>query len=177
MVPPLALAENPNLHHDCGAIKASCASGAAGLTSSGARPQGVRDGWPNSPVADVARSMSGGPNWTARRRCGRRWRGLAGLREQGPSVPATARDGGGRNAARALPRHRAERTAPGFLMNPPARGSGASRTGGSPGTGQPFDAPGGPGHDPVAVWKEFCAEARIQHDGRMQPPVKQEELW
>ena len=34
-----------------------------------------------------------------------------------------------------------------------------------------------PVSDPVAVWKEFCAEARIQHDGRMQPPVKQEELW
>ena len=31
--------------------------------------------------------------------------------------------------------------------------------------------------DPVAVWKEFCAEARIRHDGTMQPPAKQGELW
>ncbi len=34
-----------------------------------------------------------------------------------------------------------------------------------------------PVSDPVAVWKEFCAEARIRHDGRMHPPVRQEELW
>ena len=27
-----------------------------------------------------------------------------------------------------------------------------------------------PVSDPVAVWKEFCDEARIRHDGRMQPP-------
>ena len=34
-----------------------------------------------------------------------------------------------------------------------------------------------PVSDPVAVWKEFCAEARIRHDGRMQPPAKQGGLW
>ena len=35
-----------------------------------------------------------------------------------------------------------------------------------------------PVSDPVAVWKEFCAEAGIQHDGRMkQPPPRQEKLW
>lgn len=27
-----------------------------------------------------------------------------------------------------------------------------------------------PVSDPVAVWKEFCTEARIRHDGGMQPP-------
>ena len=27
-----------------------------------------------------------------------------------------------------------------------------------------------PASDPVAVWKEFCAEARIRQDGRMNPP-------
>ena len=32
--------------------------------------------------------------------------------------------------------------------------------------------------DPVSVWKEFCAEARIRHQGAMQPPPpRQEELW
>ena len=32
--------------------------------------------------------------------------------------------------------------------------------------------------DPVAVWREFCAEARIQHEGRMKPPPpRQGELW
>ena len=32
--------------------------------------------------------------------------------------------------------------------------------------------------DPVAVWKQFCAEARIQHDGSMSsPPPDQGELW
>ena len=30
--------------------------------------------------------------------------------------------------------------------------------------------------DPVAVWREFCVEARIRHDGRMSPPVIQGEL-
>ena len=35
-----------------------------------------------------------------------------------------------------------------------------------------------PVSDPVAVWKEFCAEARIQHDGRLKPPPPtQGELW
>ena len=34
-----------------------------------------------------------------------------------------------------------------------------------------------PVSDPVAVWKEFCAKARIRHDGRMQPPAKQGGLW
>lgn len=35
-----------------------------------------------------------------------------------------------------------------------------------------------PVSDPVAVWREFCAEAGIRHDGRMeQPPPRQEELW
>ena len=35
-----------------------------------------------------------------------------------------------------------------------------------------------PVSDPVTVWKEFCAEARIQHDGKMKPPPpKQGELW
>ena len=35
-----------------------------------------------------------------------------------------------------------------------------------------------PVSDPVAVWTEFCAEARIQHHGSMQaPPPKQGELW
>lgn len=34
-----------------------------------------------------------------------------------------------------------------------------------------------PVSDPVAVWKEFCAEVRIRHDGRMQqPPPRQREL-
>ena len=34
-----------------------------------------------------------------------------------------------------------------------------------------------PVSDPVAVWKEFCTEARIEHDGRLsQPPLRQEEL-
>ena len=36
---------------------------------------------------------------------------------------------------------------------------------------------GEPHKHPVAVWKEFCAEARIRHDGRMQPPAKQGGLW
>ena len=31
--------------------------------------------------------------------------------------------------------------------------------------------------DPVAVWDEFCAEARIRHDGRMNQPMIQGELW
>lgn len=30
--------------------------------------------------------------------------------------------------------------------------------------------------DPVAVWKQFCAEARIRHDGYMEQPIIQEEL-
>ena len=35
-----------------------------------------------------------------------------------------------------------------------------------------------PVSDPVAVWNEFCAEARIQHDGIMKPPPPtQGELW
>ena len=35
-----------------------------------------------------------------------------------------------------------------------------------------------PVSDPVAVWREFCAEARIQHDGRMMsPPPVQGEFW
>ena len=35
-----------------------------------------------------------------------------------------------------------------------------------------------PATDPVAVWKEFCAEARIRHDGSMKPPPpKQGEFW
>ena len=34
-----------------------------------------------------------------------------------------------------------------------------------------------PVSDPVAVWGEFCAEAKIRHGGRMQPPAKQGELW
>lgn len=35
-----------------------------------------------------------------------------------------------------------------------------------------------PVSDPVAVWKEFCAEASILHDGRMEePPATQKELW
>ena len=34
-----------------------------------------------------------------------------------------------------------------------------------------------PASDPVAVWKEFCAEARIRHKGRMErPPARQGEL-
>ena len=40
------------------------------------------------------------------------------------------------------------------------------------------DDVGAPVSDPVAVWKEFCAEARIQHDGSMKPPPPtQRELW
>lgn len=31
--------------------------------------------------------------------------------------------------------------------------------------------------DPVAVWRQFCAEARIRHDGYMEQPVIQRELW
>ena len=32
--------------------------------------------------------------------------------------------------------------------------------------------------DPVAVWREFCAEARIRHEGLMRrPPARQRELW
>ena len=32
--------------------------------------------------------------------------------------------------------------------------------------------------DPVAVWKQFCAEAHILHDGNMNsPPPDQGELW
>ena len=32
--------------------------------------------------------------------------------------------------------------------------------------------------DPVAVWKEFCIEAGIQHNGRMnRAPAIQKELW
>jgi hypothetical protein len=27
-------------------------------------------------------------------------------------------------------------------------------------------------HDPVAVWQQFCAEAGIQHNGRMFPPPR-----
>ena len=35
-----------------------------------------------------------------------------------------------------------------------------------------------PVSDPVAVWSEFCAEARIRHDGRMRRPLAtQGELW
>ena len=35
-----------------------------------------------------------------------------------------------------------------------------------------------PVSDPVAVWKEFCAEARIRHDGTMRRPLAtQGELW
>lgn len=35
-----------------------------------------------------------------------------------------------------------------------------------------------PVSDPVAVWKEFCAEARIRHAGRMErPPAAQGRLW
>ena len=34
-----------------------------------------------------------------------------------------------------------------------------------------------PVSDPVAVWDQFCAEARIRHDGRMNRPAIQEELW
>ena len=30
--------------------------------------------------------------------------------------------------------------------------------------------------DPVAVWKQFCVEARIRHDGYMDQPVVQREL-
>ena len=34
-----------------------------------------------------------------------------------------------------------------------------------------------PASDPVAVWKEFCAEARIRHKGRMErPPARRGEL-
>ncbi len=28
-------------------------------------------------------------------------------------------------------------------------------------------------HDPVAVWKKFCEEAKIQHLGKMHPPPQQ----
>lgn len=31
-------------------------------------------------------------------------------------------------------------------------------------------------NQPVEVWKQFCREARIQHQGRMHPPIIQEEL-
>ena len=31
-----------------------------------------------------------------------------------------------------------------------------------------------PVNDPVAVWKQFCEEAKIQHAGRMQPPPQQQ---
>lgn len=35
-----------------------------------------------------------------------------------------------------------------------------------------------PVSDPVAVWREFCAEARIRHDGTMRRPLAtQGELW
>ena len=35
-----------------------------------------------------------------------------------------------------------------------------------------------PASNPVAVWREFCAEARIRHDGRMRrPSATQAELW
>ena len=35
-----------------------------------------------------------------------------------------------------------------------------------------------PVSDPVAVWREFCSEAGIRHDGGMkQPPATQGELW
>lgn len=35
-----------------------------------------------------------------------------------------------------------------------------------------------PASDPVAAWKEFCAEARIRHEGRMErPSATQGELW
>ena len=34
-----------------------------------------------------------------------------------------------------------------------------------------------PVSDPVAVWDQFCAEARIRHDGKMNRPTIQEELW
>lgn len=31
--------------------------------------------------------------------------------------------------------------------------------------------------DPVAVWKQFCQEAKIQHEGKMlQPPTQQLDL-
>ena len=31
-----------------------------------------------------------------------------------------------------------------------------------------------PVNDPVAVWKQFCQEAKIQHRGRMSPPPQQQ---
>ena len=35
-----------------------------------------------------------------------------------------------------------------------------------------------PVSDPVSVWKEFCIESDIQHNGRMdRPPAIQKELW
>lgn len=33
-----------------------------------------------------------------------------------------------------------------------------------------------PSSDPAAVWKQFCAEARIEHTGFLARPVMQEEL-
>ena len=35
-----------------------------------------------------------------------------------------------------------------------------------------------PVSDPVSVWTEFCTEARIRHDGLMQPPPERQRcLW
>ena len=33
-----------------------------------------------------------------------------------------------------------------------------------------------PWHRPVAVWRQFCAEARIRHEGTMSPPDEEEEV-
>jgi hypothetical protein len=33
-----------------------------------------------------------------------------------------------------------------------------------------------PASDPVAVWKEFCGEANLSHQGVLHPPIEQEEL-
>ncbi|MYC80894.1 MAG: hypothetical protein F4X19_02225 [Acidobacteria bacterium] len=33
-----------------------------------------------------------------------------------------------------------------------------------------------PWHQPIEVWDQFCAEARIRHTGTMNPPVIQEEF-
>ena len=34
-----------------------------------------------------------------------------------------------------------------------------------------------PVSDPVAVWRQFCIEARIAHEGRLNPPLQQEEMF
>jgi hypothetical protein len=31
--------------------------------------------------------------------------------------------------------------------------------------------------DPVAVWEQFCTEAKIKHNGKLAPPFLQEELF